>query len=1328
MYMKKLFTLIALVFTCWYSATAATPILGSPVASTDRMYQYVKSKNPGSSFTYEMAQTFHDIGAKWGVRGDIALCQSCIETGWFRYTGGTAVTPSDHNYCGLGVTTTGQKGCQFSSISQGVTAQLQHLWSYATTRALPSGWTLVDPRFNHGRRGWAPNWENLGSGNWASASGYGSSIMSIYNEMMSFQMANPKITATPQELVFNVEQNSTSPVQAVTIKGENLGTAIRIASVSSAFKYSTAGWNDYTGGTLNISVDTSKSSGTYTGYIAVESGSGTSKVRVEINITLIIKGPPTINVSPATLSFEATQGDANPTANITVKASDLTQDMVYVSNSSTFTVTPASGWNARTGGTLVVTMDASKSPGTYTGYVAVQTNSSLRKQVDITGVIKAAVAPVPTITANTSAINLSAKKGDAAPTTSVTVTASNLTQDMSFNSSTSAFTITAMPNWNARTGGTLNVTLDTSKDAGTYNGKIVVAAGTARLEIPANGTITDGTTPVPVPSVSVTPASLNLSAKQNATNPTGNVTVSAANLTSDLSYSVSGTGFAVSTASGWNARTGGTLVVTFNAATDPGTYTGTLTVKSGTAQATAQLSANITANTPIVTIPALDFKEIWTSSTTDYRNFDHADGKLYCIKPAGSIDVLDARSGQVLKTLNNGGVVTTGHTLTLCDVKCHNGKIYACNLAGKDKELRVYVWDNEDGTPRLLLSSTDLHGAARLGDCMDVSGSDDNLWVSFANDDNTTTRIVEFNVTASGATCKVTNATTDGSKSLATNSSTRVRRTSTGYTIDGKNILPTILNASGVRQTAMSGESCLWGNDFDTFSYDGKDYMMLATYLNQTSTTYSEGAMRLYDVSAGWDKAVAVANGTYPSNGLGATRNTNTCGALRVNKVHDGCVEAWIVIPTQGMAYYRSGEITQGGDEPPVDITLPNQFLTDWSYTVANGKSNSYITPSDNMTRNMALNNDKLYIVRRNDSDCTIHIVNAMTGNAIGSLSNTGAVTSNYMYTSVANMDGTIIACNMGFSAATVIRVYGWSSDTAEPSLILETTNHGGGRTGDLMTCSGNINNGKIYLTNNSAVSGYQGRILVYNVTNGKASADPSQTITLKKADGTAYDLGATFAIIELKVMDDGTFLAAGPGGNAAWFNADGSFIREIHSDATEGSVQGASASVFNFGKYKLAALPSYKETGYTNGFVTLSDVTDASKPVVLNSFDAMGGAKNDTFLSTVLTKVDSDNKIHIWALIPKQGIAKYTASATSTAIGTITDDEGEAFSITYNGNSFVATGSEVAELRIFSIAGAMVGYGHGNEVQAQNLRRGIYIVAATFTDGSMKSAKVAVR
>lgn len=189
--MNRIFSLLILALMLTTPIKAETPILGQPEASVDRIYQFIKSKNPGPSFTREIAMEYYNQGVHRGIRGDIAICQTCIETGWFRYTGGTGVTPSDHNYCGLGVTQLGKKGCQFATIAEGVSAQLQHLWAYATTASLQSDWTTVDPRFKYVDRGCAPNWEDLGSGRWAASSEYGNRIITLYNEMMSFPVVNP---------------------------------------------------------------------------------------------------------------------------------------------------------------------------------------------------------------------------------------------------------------------------------------------------------------------------------------------------------------------------------------------------------------------------------------------------------------------------------------------------------------------------------------------------------------------------------------------------------------------------------------------------------------------------------------------------------------------------------------------------------------------------------------------------------------------------------------------------------------------------------------------------------------------------------------------------------------------------------------------------------------------------------------------------------------------------------------------------------------------------------------------------------------------------------
>ena len=82
------------------SVRSQNPIFGKAEIDVDYMYEYVCRHNP--KFQREVAEAFYNVGERYGIRGDIALCQAIIETGWFRFDNGTAVQPNAHNYCGLG--------------------------------------------------------------------------------------------------------------------------------------------------------------------------------------------------------------------------------------------------------------------------------------------------------------------------------------------------------------------------------------------------------------------------------------------------------------------------------------------------------------------------------------------------------------------------------------------------------------------------------------------------------------------------------------------------------------------------------------------------------------------------------------------------------------------------------------------------------------------------------------------------------------------------------------------------------------------------------------------------------------------------------------------------------------------------------------------------------------------------------------------------------------------------------------------------------------------------------------------------------------------------
>lgn len=137
-----------------------------------------------------LVRTFLEEGSLEGVTGDIAFVQSVIETGSFRFGG--VVSPAANNFAGIGATDSGGAPAAFRDARTGVRAQIQHLRAYADPYAVscsmpPLSQPCVDPRFHLVLpKGRARAWNLLGSGNWATAPGYGTSIVSLYQQALRF--------------------------------------------------------------------------------------------------------------------------------------------------------------------------------------------------------------------------------------------------------------------------------------------------------------------------------------------------------------------------------------------------------------------------------------------------------------------------------------------------------------------------------------------------------------------------------------------------------------------------------------------------------------------------------------------------------------------------------------------------------------------------------------------------------------------------------------------------------------------------------------------------------------------------------------------------------------------------------------------------------------------------------------------------------------------------------------------------------------------------------------------------------------------------------------
>lgn len=192
------------------STDGYTKIMGNAVAAAEQMKAYIKAKNPNvAQSVLDMVTLYLSEGKAEGVRGDIAFAQSCLETGNFTFSG-SAVTLSQNNFCGMGVTSNGVKGNSFDTPQLGIRAQVQHLKAYASTEALKNA--CIDPRFKYVTRGcaeyveWLGQKENPDGKGWAAGVGYGEKILTILKGILGTAGGASSSAPTGTEIWYRVRK------------------------------------------------------------------------------------------------------------------------------------------------------------------------------------------------------------------------------------------------------------------------------------------------------------------------------------------------------------------------------------------------------------------------------------------------------------------------------------------------------------------------------------------------------------------------------------------------------------------------------------------------------------------------------------------------------------------------------------------------------------------------------------------------------------------------------------------------------------------------------------------------------------------------------------------------------------------------------------------------------------------------------------------------------------------------------------------------------------------------------------------------------------------
>lgn len=370
--------------------------------------------------------------------------------------------------------------------------------------------------------------------------------------------------------------------------------------------------------------------------------------------------------------------------------------------------------------------------------------------------------------------------------------------------------------------------------------------------------------------------------------------------------------------------------------------------KAGSISTTIKLTSGSVTTTLTVTgkavNPPLSFTEGWNYSETSgkspawlpsggwslLRNMCVGDGKLYIVNASeAEIYVVKAQTCELLTKLDMTGV--DGGTFKVMDVKYVDGKVVACNLAGTaTTPIKVYVWDTDYSAPRCILETTERSSVARMGDTFDFEGTLASGRLLFCGGGiSEQNKVIGYKVTDGVAettpSTAIATALSDDATLVMGLSPRVVAETNNRYWVMGQSYQPTLIQSDGLASASINLDAldkAIQGNAFTPFVYKGESYALATTYTYSTtqSEMLKDGKVVLLDGTDGWASATQVAK--YPSAGLGTTRNTSFSTSCPVAVNGEQGVEFWVLICSQGIAYYKSGTV------PTYTYTTPYPTVT----------------------------------------------------------------------------------------------------------------------------------------------------------------------------------------------------------------------------------------------------------------------------------------------------------------------------------------------------------------------------------------------------------------
>ncbi len=285
--------------------------------------------------------------------------------------------------------------------------------------------------------------------------------------------------------------------------------------------------------------------------------------------------------------------------------------------------------------------------------------------------------------------------------------------------------------------------------------------------------------------------------------------------------------------------------------------------------------------------------------------------------------------------------------------------------------------------------------------------------------------------------------------------------------------------------------------------------------------------------------------------------------------------------------------------------------------------------------------NSRVFVASRSGSQLNIRILDAQSGNDVGTLNTSGITGGTFSINDVGvTDDGKILVCNLTTNANTTeFKVYMWSNTYSAPVLILSYLADASNavRLGDKFTVIGNYTNGSAEIWAASSTTG-QNKVYRWTMSGGVFNSTP-QIIHLSDA------ITGGVASASVYPMYNGYFYWNANGQNARKYQTNGTLIGIIPSSVIP-TGSNAIRYIGSIGSDEFVASFIY---GSGNNNAVLVRVPDGIPADAINysATPSFGSVTNINGTGDIDFKINFNLTVDIFVLATNNGVGMFTTSAT---------------------------------------------------------------------------------